>query len=128
MAEHETFAMLKSKFAAVVGFSKKQFLRTFAHEAEQLLRNIPHISASHTTRFVHICAICAKIKNCPNCFFSRNKFTQWKDNFSFRSVINCANVLQTKTLLCSWFGAKHKTCAVFMSKCWAHMKGKGKMF
>ena len=28
----------------------------FAHEAEQLLPNIPHCSASHATRFVHIFA------------------------------------------------------------------------
>ena len=33
----------------------KIFFRTFAHEAEQLLRNIPHCSASHETTIEHIC-------------------------------------------------------------------------
>ena len=32
------------------------FCASFAHEAEQLWRNIPHCSASHATRFTHICA------------------------------------------------------------------------
>ena len=72
------------------------FCASFAHEAEQILCNIPHCSASHATRFAYICgkilcAFCAKIKiaqnslrkqqNCVKFLASKNKIEQKLTSF-----------------------------------------------
>ena len=74
-------------------FILANFCASFALESEQLLRNIPHCSASHATSFVQksklrkmICKICSKIKiaqsnlrkeqNCAKFLASKNKIAQ----------------------------------------------------
>ena len=54
------------------------FLRIFSHEAEQLLRNIPHCYAPHATSFAHICTIFAKNLKLRKCFWANNKILSVK--------------------------------------------------
>ena len=71
------------------------FCESFAHVAEQLLRNIPHCSASHATRFAQfaqkskLCKIIfAKIKIAQNYlhkklnFFAKTKSLRYNESFT----------------------------------------------
>ena len=70
---------------------------SFAHEAEPLLRNIPHWSTSHATNFVHICT---KIKIAQNYLRNLLKNQNCAELFAqkakFRKILNVKNKIAQK--------------------------------